>query len=67
MYALNTGEEWSFTDEGYVYVHDEQRIREHDYYCMEMFYNITDYEDGIYPLICFDPPHFETDNSVWVF
>lgn len=64
MYALNPTDGWSMTPEGYIYINLMDRSHLHDEYCMEMFYNYTDYSDGIFPFICFDEIIYETPSHV---
>ena len=64
MYALLPEEGWTITPQGYIYSEEEQRTLMHDKYCMEMFLNNSDFEEGIYPLACFDPPVYETEEPV---
>ncbi|XP_051158320.1 G-protein coupled receptor Mth2-like [Leptopilina boulardi] len=64
MYALNPTEGWSVTPEGYIHIEMSDRSHLHDEYCMEMFYNYSDYSDGIFPFICFDETVYETPRQV---
>ncbi|XP_046835019.1 G-protein coupled receptor Mth2-like [Vespa crabro] len=59
MYPVRPEENWSITPEGYIDVPD-YKVYGHYEYCMDIFYNSSNYKEGLYPFVCFpkdiDPP-----------
>ncbi|XP_015109754.1 G-protein coupled receptor Mth [Diachasma alloeum] len=59
-YSLMPDELPVIDSHGNIHIHlpEHERFRHHEY-CMEVFRNVTSYDDGFYPAVCFpnpDPP-----------
>ncbi|XP_047365178.1 uncharacterized protein LOC124955176 isoform X2 [Vespa velutina] len=52
MYPVRPEENWSITPEGYIDVPD-YKVYDHYEYCMDIFYNSSNYKEGLYPFVCF--------------
>lgn len=63
MYPMDPREEeWLLTSEGHVFIED-YAVHDLNKYCMDVFYNISEFENSFYLFACFDHPP-TTDVSV---
>lgn len=52
-------EEWFLTSEGHVFVED-YKVYDQSKYCMDVFYNKTEFDHSFHLFICFDNPPTKT-------
>ncbi|XP_012275021.1 G-protein coupled receptor Mth2 [Orussus abietinus] len=60
MYPTLPEERWHMTSRGHVYV-PTYKTFDHQEHCMDMFYNNSEFREGLYPFVCFpEPSVYET-------
>lgn len=69
MYALHSHEFQGLTAEGFLQDAANNEPIPHDQYCLDVFYNTTEWNETLIPLLCFPKTSMEQEYSTirWVY
>lgn len=64
MYPVDPREEeWLLTSKGHIFVAD-YTVYDQSKYCMDVFYNITEFDHNFHLFICFENPPTEEETLI---